>query len=43
MKLLSSGKYVINEGLVPIEINCETNTGVYIEPNVWLKHYFDEN
>jgi GNAT superfamily N-acetyltransferase len=41
MKFPSSGKYVINGGLVPLEINCDTDTGVYIEPNVWLKHRLD--
>ena len=38
MEFPASGRYVINQGLVPLEINKETNTGVYIEPNVWIEH-----
>lgn len=38
MKLPSSGSYIINEGLVPLELDKEANKGVYIEPNVWMKH-----
>ncbi|MBU5467026.1 GNAT family N-acetyltransferase [Virgibacillus sp. MSJ-26] len=41
MKLLSSGSYVINEGLVPLEVDMSANKGVYIEPNVWMRHYVD--
>ncbi|WP_099158240.1 GNAT family N-acetyltransferase [Virgibacillus ndiopensis] len=40
MKLLSSGSYVINEGLVPLEIDKTANKGVYIEPNVWMRHHY---
>ena len=39
MKLPSSGRYIVNEGLVPLKVDRVTNTGVYIEPNVWMKHY----
>lgn len=39
MKLPSSGSYIINEGLVPLEIDISTNKGVYVEPNVWLRHH----
>lgn len=38
---LPSGSYIINEGLVPLEIDKTTNKGVYIEPNVWMRHYLD--
>src|SRR5699024_5934502 len=38
MKLRCSGRYSINEGLVPIEVNITTDKGVYVEPNVWLIH-----
>jgi len=38
MKLPSSGRYIINGGLVPLEIDKTANKGVYIEPNVWMRH-----
>jgi len=38
MKLPSSGRYIINEGLVPLEVDITTDKGVYVEPNVWLRH-----
>jgi len=41
MRFPATGKYIINEGLVPLDINLDTNTGVYIEPNMWLKHQLD--
>ncbi|MGG0464556.1 GNAT family N-acetyltransferase [Priestia aryabhattai] len=41
MEFHSSGKYVIPGGLVPLNINRDANTGVYIEPNVWLNHQLD--
>jgi hypothetical protein len=34
-----SGNYTIPDGLVPIEINVEKDYGLYIEPNVWMRHY----
>jgi len=33
-----SGFYDIPGALVPVEINIEKDTGVYIEPNVWMHH-----
>jgi hypothetical protein len=39
MDIPASGSYIISDGLVPLEVDKETNTGVYIEPNVWLKHH----
>ena len=33
-----SGEYVVPGALVPIEINVESNRGVYVEPNVWMVH-----
>ena len=38
MKFLQSGKYVIPGALSPIEVNVETDEGVYVEPNVWIVH-----
>ncbi len=38
MRLPSSGSYIIEGGLVPLQIDKETNTGIYIEPNVWRSH-----
>lgn len=38
MKLPSSGSYIMEDGLVPLEVDKEANTGVYIEPNVWMRH-----
>jgi len=33
-----SGSYIIPGALVPVEIDVESNTGTYIEPNVWMFH-----
>jgi len=33
-----SGEYVVAGALAPVTINRETNTGVYYEANVWMKH-----
>lgn len=41
MEFPGSGKYVIPEGLIPLEIDLDSNTGIYIEPNVWLNHRLD--
>ncbi len=38
MTLPSSGSYIINDGLVPLELDHDADKGVYIEPNVWMKH-----
>ncbi|WP_410880106.1 GNAT family N-acetyltransferase [Myroides sp. DW712] len=34
----SSGHYVIDFALNPIEIDLEKNKGTYIEPNVWMQY-----
>jgi hypothetical protein len=39
MKFPESGLYTLPEALVPIDINVEENYGLYIEPNVWIKHF----
>jgi len=33
-----SGPHIIPGALVPVTIDFETNTGLYIEPNVWMFH-----
>jgi GNAT superfamily N-acetyltransferase len=33
-----SGSYVVDGALVPVEIDRENNSGVYREPNVWMRH-----
>ena len=38
MRFPESGRYVIPGALNPIDIDLETDTGTYIEPNVWMKH-----
>ena len=38
MEFPESGEYVIEGALTPIQIDRDKNTGVYIEPNVWIVH-----
>jgi hypothetical protein len=38
MALPESGAYVVPGVLVPVEIDRERDTGVYVEPNVWMVH-----
>lgn len=33
-----SGQHIIDGALVPITIDTEEDSGLYIEPNVWMKH-----
>ncbi len=37
----SSGAYIDHKGLTPIQVNLSKNTGVYLEPNVWIIHHID--
>jgi GNAT superfamily N-acetyltransferase len=39
MRFPETGDYIISKGLVPVNIDCANNMGVYIEPNVWLYYY----
>ncbi|WP_188456458.1 GNAT family N-acetyltransferase [Virgibacillus oceani] len=39
MKLPASGSYTIKDGLVPLQIDKNADKGIYIEPNVWMKHH----
>ena len=38
MRFPDSGAYVVPGALVPVEIDREADTGVYVEPNVWMHH-----
>jgi GNAT superfamily N-acetyltransferase len=38
MRFPETGRYVVPDGLVPVEINRESDEGLYIEPNVWMVH-----
>lgn len=38
MRFPDSGDYVVPGALNPISIDCETDTGRYVEPNVWMEH-----
>jgi len=33
-----TGAYVVPGALVPVEINLESDTGIYVEPSVWYLH-----
>lgn len=33
-----SGEYVVKDALQPVQIDVESNVGVYHEPNVWMQH-----
>ena len=33
-----TGSYIVSGALVPIEIDCERDEGLYLEPNVWMVH-----
>jgi len=34
----ASGSYVVDEALVPVEVDREADTATYVEPNVWVRH-----
>ncbi|HET9908259.1 MAG TPA: GNAT family N-acetyltransferase [Anaerolineales bacterium] len=38
IKFPQSGLYTIPGALNPVEINIEHDQGIYVEPNVWLRH-----
>jgi GNAT superfamily N-acetyltransferase len=38
MQFPQTGEYIISGALNPIEMNVETDEGMYIEPNVWIEH-----
>jgi hypothetical protein len=37
-----TGRYVVPEALVPVEIDRERDIGRYVEPNVWARHPVEE-
>lgn len=38
LKFPATGRYAVPGALAPIEIDRAADTGVYFEPNVWMKH-----
>lgn len=38
MSFPDSGQYLISGALVPVQIDCQFDRGVYLEPNVWMSH-----
>jgi GNAT superfamily N-acetyltransferase len=38
LRFFESGQYPVAGALVPITIDLEEGTGVYVEPNVWVAH-----
>ncbi len=40
MKFPKKGKYLISGALKPVSFDLEQDVGIYIEPNVWVKHNF---
>jgi len=38
MRFPDSGSYVAPGALVPVEIDRESDRGLYVEPNVWMRH-----
>lgn len=33
-----SGRYWFAGGLAPLDVDCERNLAVYVEPNLWMRH-----
>jgi hypothetical protein len=38
MAFPESGSYVVPGALQPVQIDCERNHGLYLDPNYWMKH-----
>jgi hypothetical protein len=38
MALPATGTYVIPDGLTTLAIDREADTGLYREPNIWMRH-----
>ena len=38
MRFPETGSYIIQGAIAPLEIDCESDRGTYIEPNVWLSY-----
>ena len=41
MRFPESGEYVVPGALAPVRIDAEGGAGVYVEPNVWMRHAID--
>jgi hypothetical protein len=41
MAFPESGRYIVPTALEPVEINVEADSGLYVEPNVWMIHPVD--
>ena len=41
MSFPESGNYIVPGALLPVEMDCEIDSGVYLEPNVWVEHQLD--
>jgi hypothetical protein len=33
-----SGPYVVPDALDLVQIDCEQDQGIYVEPNLWMRH-----
>jgi len=38
MRFPESGMYIVAGALSPVRIDCESDQGIYVEPNVWTLH-----
>lgn len=38
MRFPESGHYIVPGALTPVQIDVEQGAGVYVEPNVWMRH-----
>ena len=38
LRLPGSGRYVVPDALVPVEVDVDRDEGRYQEPNVWVRH-----
>jgi hypothetical protein len=38
LRLPATGSYVVPDGLVPVQIDLDLDQGLYVEPNVWVRH-----
>jgi hypothetical protein len=41
MKFPNSGEYIIPGALNPVNFDKEKDEGLYVEPNVWVVHWFE--
>jgi hypothetical protein len=38
MAFPDTGSYIVPGALQPVQIDCELDSGLYEEPNYWMKH-----